>query len=175
MFLARRSGLGLPAACRNARYKNYLTCIGYGDAGADHRVSDQRRGATGDGGLRQALLAQEVQNLHVAMQAACIAATAATVTPTIAQRQFVDLRFLGRPDSFDAASGWEDWNLVFRSCAAVCLPRLTLFLERTERSTTPVLNATLAPDERAYSAQLYYMLLAVYESTALTRIVNAGA
>lgn len=39
---------------------------------------------------------------------------------------------------------------------------------------SPVLNATLTPDEKACSAQLYDMPMMLCKSTALRRIVNAG-
>lgn len=54
-----------------------------------------------------------------------------------------------------------------------CLLELGLLSQRTEGYPTPVLNATLAPDELAFSAQFYDMLMILGKSTAVARIVGA--
>ena len=116
---------------------------------------------------------QEILDLRNQVQTAQTAQTAqAQTSPT--HPTLVDTRLLGKPDSFDGGAGWKDWSIVFRSYASACSPSLGSLMERAERATSPVLNATLGATELACSTQLYYMLVMLCKTTALTRVVNAG-
>ena len=92
-----------------------------------------------------------------------------------AQTSLVDVRLLGKPESFDGGVGWKDWSVVFRSNACACSAPLGLLMERTERSAGPILNATLTQSEASCSRQLYYILVMLCKVSALARVVNAGA
>lgn len=81
----------------------------------------------------------------------------------------------GRLDSFDGVMGWKDWSIVFRSHAAAGLPMFGLLMDGMEKNTTPVMNVTLTPDERACSTQLYCMIMVFCKCAALACIVTAGA
>lgn len=48
-------------------------------------------------------------------------------------------------------------------------------LDRAEKSATPVLNATLTPSDVQCNVQLYFMLMMLCKSTALTQVINASS
>lgn len=79
------------------------------------------------------------------------------------------------PHNFDGSTNWKVWSVVLRRYAGACLPQLGPLLKRSEKSATPMLNATLQQDERSCSVQVYYMLMMLCKSAALTTVVNAGS
>ena len=86
----------------------------------------------------------------------------------------IDTRIIGKPDTFDGHKGWKDWSIVLKSYAGAINPNLQLLMEQAAQAASPMLNATLSHDQAQLSAQLYYILVMVCKSTALTRVVNAG-
>ena len=117
---------------------------------------------------------QALQQRADSAEAALAQARSSTPSATHHPVSAIDTRIIGKPDTFDGQKGWKDWSIVLKSYAGAINPNLQSLMERAAQSTTPVLNASLPHDQAQLSAQLYYILIMVCKSTALTRVVNAG-
>ena len=82
----------------------------------------------------------------------------------------MDTRLLGKPgDSSGAQDAWRDWSAVLKGYAGAAVPRLQKLMTEAAKATTPIFNATiLEEDDRAASAQLYWMMLTICKGAALT-------
>eukprot|EP00974_Lingulodinium_polyedra_P114612 11096729-Lingulodinium_polyedra.AAC.1 len=87
---------------------------------------------------------QAVQTAQRAAQEAANAQAAAAAVPNGAgppvaapEVQTIDTRLLGKPDSFDGATGWRDWSVVFRSYVAACNTRMGTLMAAHESDATP--------------------------------------
>eukprot|EP00971_Amphidinium_carterae_P240668 4777720-Amphidinium_carterae.2 len=100
-------------------------------------------------------------------------ATASTTTTPALPAPIVDMRMLGKPDSF-SGQNWRDWSIVTRSYAAACCPVLAPLMEAAAQTEDVVDNVGLSVDQRQASTQLYYILVMLCKEGPLTRIINAG-
>ncbi len=101
------------------------------------------------------------------------ASAARTAVPRTEVRS-IDTRVLGKPEPFDGQTGWRDWSTVFRAYCGACNRDLEQLMARAETSVEATLNVNMDADEAGMSSQLYYMLVMICKSSALTRVVNAG-
>ena len=87
----------------------------------------------------------------------------------------VDTRLLERPGEFSGTQeAWRDWSAVFKGYAGAAVPRLQKLMEEAMRAEVPIPNATiLEEDDRAASAQLYWMLLMICNGAALNLVFLA--
>ena len=102
------------------------------------------------------------------------AASAARTAVPQAEVRSIDSRVLGKPEPFDGQTGWRDWSTVFRAYCGACNRDLEQLMARAEISVEATLNVNMDADEAGMSSQLYYMLVMICKSSALTRVVNAG-
>ena len=88
----------------------------------------------------------------------------------------VDTRLLGKLGEFSGAQeAWRDWSAVFRGYAGEAVPRLQKLMGKAAKATSPVPNVTILEEEdRAASAQLYWMLLMICNGAALNIVLLAG-
>ena len=87
----------------------------------------------------------------------------------------VDTRLLGKPGDSGAQDAWRDWSAVPKGHASAAVPRLQKLMTEAGKATTPIFNATiLEEDDRAASAQLYWMMLTICKGAALTIAFLAG-
>ena len=88
----------------------------------------------------------------------------------------VDTRLLGKPSDFSGAQdAWRDWSTVFKGYAGAAIPRLQKLMDDAAKATEPTPNATiLDSDDRAASAQLYWMMLMICKGAALNIVFLAG-
>ena len=88
----------------------------------------------------------------------------------------VDTRLLGKPAEFSGAQdAWRDWSAVFQGYAGAAVPRLQKLMVQAAKAGTPIPNATiLEEDDRASSAQLYWMMLLICKGAALNIVFLAG-
>ena len=88
----------------------------------------------------------------------------------------VDTRLLGKPSDFsEAQDAWRDWSTVFKGYAGAAIPRLQKLMDDAAKATEPTPNATiLDDDDRAASAQLYWMMLMICKGAALNTVFLAG-
>ena len=114
---------------------------------------------------REVLLQAEVQRLSTA------AATGST-----APRSTIDTRTLGKPDTFSGEQGrWSDWKTVMTAYCAVISDRLGMLMQSIEDGTVSNLRrASLAGQDPALSAQLFYILVMITRQQALTLVTNSG-
>ena len=103
-----------------------------------------------------------------------VEAAAAARTPVRPEVRSIDARVLGKPEPFDGQTGWRDWSTVFRAYSGACNQDLERLMARAEASVDPTLNRSMNAEESSMSSQLYYMLVMICKSSALTRVVNAG-
>ena len=80
-----------------------------------------------------------------------------------AQSVGVDTRLLGKPSDFSGDQhAWRDWSAVFKGYAGAAIPRLQGLMKAATDAEDPCVNATVLDEEdRAASAQLYWMLLMI--------------
>ena len=88
----------------------------------------------------------------------------------------VDTRLLGKPSDFSGAQdAWRDWSTVFKVYDGAAIPRLQKLMDKAAKATEPTPNATiLDDDDRAASAQLFWMMLMICKG-ALNTVFLAGA
>ena len=87
----------------------------------------------------------------------------------------VDTRLLEKPGDSGAQDAWRDWSAVLKGHAGAAVPRLQKLMTEAGKATTPIFNATiLEEDDRAASAQLYWMMLTICKGAALTIAFLAG-
>ena len=88
----------------------------------------------------------------------------------------VDTRLLGKPSDFSGAQdAWRDWSTVFKGFAGAAIPHLQKLMDNAAKATEPTQNATIVDDEdRAASAQLYWMMLMICKGAALNTVFLAG-
>ena len=88
----------------------------------------------------------------------------------------VDTRLLGKPGVFSGAQeAWRDWSAVFRGYAGAAVPRLQKLMGEAAKATSPVPNVTILKEEdRAASAQLYWMMLMICKGAAKNIVFLAG-
>ena len=81
----------------------------------------------------------------------------------------MDTRLLGKLSDFSGAQdAWRDWSTVFKRDAGAAIPRLQKLMDNAAKATEPTPNATiLDDDDRAASAQLYWMMLMICKGAAL--------
>ena len=75
----------------------------------------------------------------------------------------MDTRLLRKPCEVSSAQdAWRDWSAVCRGYAGAAVPRLQKLMVEAAKAGTPIPNATiLEQDDRAASAQLYWMMLTI--------------
>ena len=87
----------------------------------------------------------------------------------------MDTRLLGKPGDFSGAQeAWRDWSTVqrVRWCSVTRLQKL---MDDATKATAPISNATiLDDDDRAASAELYWMMLTICKCAALNTVFLAG-
>ena len=95
--------------------------------------------------------------------------------PSTASR-CVETRLLGKPSDFSGAQdAWRDWSTVFKGYAGAAIPRLLKLMDNAAKATGPTPNATiLDADDRATSAQLYWMMQMICKGAALNTVFLAG-
>ena len=88
----------------------------------------------------------------------------------------MDTRLLGKPSDFSGAQdAWRDWRTAFKGYAGAAIPRLQKLMVDAAKATEPTPNATILDDEdRAASAQLYWMMLMICKGAALNTVFLAG-
>ena len=88
----------------------------------------------------------------------------------------MDTRLLGKPGDFSGAQdAWRDWSAVFRGYAGAAVPRLQELMVEAANAGTPISNASILEEEdRAASAQLYWMMLMICKGAALNIMFLAG-
>ena len=88
----------------------------------------------------------------------------------------VDTRLLGKPSDFSGAQdAWRDWSTVFKGYAGAATPRLQMLSGECRGGNRADPNATiLDDDDRAASAQLYWMMLMICKGAALNTVFLAG-
>ena len=88
----------------------------------------------------------------------------------------VDTRLLGKPSDFSGAQdAWRDWSTVFKGYAGAAIPRLQKLMGDAAKATQSTPNATILDDEdRAASAQIYWMMLMICKGAALNTVFLAG-
>ena len=88
----------------------------------------------------------------------------------------VDTRLLEKPGDFSGAQeAWRDWSTVFKVYAGAAVPRLQKLMDDAAKAAAPISNATiLEDDDRAASAQLYWMMLMIYKGAALNIVFLVG-
>ena len=88
----------------------------------------------------------------------------------------VDARLLGKPGDFSGAQeAWRDWSTVCKEYAGAAVPCLQKLMDVAAKATEPTPNATTVDDEdRAASAQLYWMMLMICVGAALNTVLLAG-
>ena len=95
---------------------------------------------------------------------------------TQATRVGVDMRLLEKPSDFSGAQdAWRDWSTVFKAYAGAAIPRLQKLMDNAARATDPTPIATnVDGEDRAASAQLYWMMLMICKGVALNTVFLAG-
>ena len=89
----------------------------------------------------------------------------------------MDTRLLGKPSDFSGRKtrGETGWSTVFKEYAGASTPRLQKLMDSAVKATEPTPNATiLDDDDRAASAQLYWMMLMICKGVALNTVFLAG-
>ena len=88
----------------------------------------------------------------------------------------MDTRLLGKTGDFSGAQdAWRDWSTVFRGYAGAAVPRLQKLMVEAANAGTPIPNASILEEEdRAASAQLYWMMLMICKGAALNIVFLAG-
>ena len=86
-----------------------------------------------------------------------------------------DTRLLGKPGDFSGAQdAWSDWSTVFKEYSGAAIPRLQKLMDNAAKATEPLPNATiLDDDDRAASAQLYWIMLMICKGAALNTVFLA--
>ena len=87
----------------------------------------------------------------------------------------MDTRLLGKPCEFSGAQdARRDWSAVFRGYASAA-GRLQKLMVEAAKARTPSPNASiLEEDDRAASAQLFWMMLMICKGAALNIVFLAG-
>ena len=71
-------------------------------------------------------------------------------------------------DFSSAQEAWRDWSIAFKRYSGAAVPRLQKLMDDAAKAATPIPNATiLEDDDRAASAQLYWMMLTICKGAAL--------
>ena len=88
----------------------------------------------------------------------------------------MDTRLLGEPCDFSGAQdAWRDWSPAFKGYAGAAIPRLQKLMDDAAKATEPTPNATIMDEnDRAASAQLYWMMLMFCKGAALNTVFLAG-
>ena len=87
----------------------------------------------------------------------------------------MDTRLGKLGDISGAQDAWRDWSAAFSGYAGAATPRLQKLMDSAAKATEPTPNATiLEEDDRAASAQLYWMMLVIYKGAALNIVFLAG-
>ena len=88
----------------------------------------------------------------------------------------MDTRLLEKPSGFSGAQDvWRDWSTVLKVYAGATIPSLQKLMDNAAKATEPTPNATiLDDDDRAASAQLYWMVLMICTDAALNTVFLAG-
>ena len=83
----------------------------------------------------------------------------------------MDMRLLGKPSDFSGAQDvWRDWSTVLKGYAGAAK-----LMDDAAKATAPIPNAAiLDDDDRAASAQLYWMMLMICKGAALNTVFLAG-
>ena len=86
----------------------------------------------------------------------------------------VDTRLLVKPSDFSGAQDtW--WDRSVQGYAGAAIPRLQKLMDDAAKAAAPIPNATIVGDEdRAASAQLYWMMLTICKGAALNTVFLAG-
>ena len=81
----------------------------------------------------------------------------------------MDTRLLEKPcDFLGAQEAWRDWSIAFKVHAGAAVPRLQKLMEDAAKAAAQVPNATiLEDDDRAASAQRYWMMLMICKGATL--------
>ena len=87
----------------------------------------------------------------------------------------MDRRLLGKPPDFSGAQdAWRERSAVFWGYAGAAVPRLQKLMVDAAKGT-PIPNATILEEyDRAASAQLCWMMLAICKGAALNIVFLAG-
>ena len=137
--------------------------------------------------LEQALVAAQASAQQAEVRAAAAElqsqqtqqaqAAAAPVAEAVRAAPMVDTRLLGKPRNFDGMdASWRGFRFSPTAYAGAVNPRLAELMNSAVTATEPqALCAALGPTDRAWSAQLYYMLALSTEGAAARIVELAGA
>ena len=93
--------------------------------------------------------------------------------PGTAAGQEVDARVLGMPDKWDGREkAWPNWSFVMKSHAGAIDQELSTDMTNAE-SNTDVLSNEAMKQRKAWSVQLYFVLIMQCTGRALDRTANA--
>ena len=87
----------------------------------------------------------------------------------------IDTRQIGKPEQFKSdPAEYSDWSFVFKAYMSCISTNYIGLFERIEASRVPMPNRLLDANDKALSAQLYYVLAMLVKGRALDIIQNSG-